>query len=515
MAVLPMSMKDSNGYSGMSDNARLCLRFAAKRYLVFCFTGFVVFTLLLRSLYFHDPQATETIALEDPEEKPALEDPDEEPQERWPGARLPPLYSQYHEYELGLPQHHWHATPHEGEPKVFFMAGHNWGNGWGNVFQEIVMNAYVSYKSNRAFVFYNYTWSYDGDYADYNGKPIPSRIPLSALVRARIRTLISVSVAGPIVGGAFPPGLHSPPAIAEQYYREICTGRIKYLNRDEVHKNLPARNMDATSKRWVATLGALDDPCVEVTSDPGAPFDWVVFGDRNAIHEVWADLAASPVLTHFGWSSLVELAFDTNREVISPTSVYEPPLSASTYTANAERYTEIKGLLVLHVRRGDYEGHCEHLARWASSYLAFNAHRALEQFDPPPGTGGGEATPEGYAFYRQHCYPSIEQIVARVRDVRAGEHAQGLEHVYIMTNGPAPWVAELKAALADTLHFKHVASSRDLVLNWEQKYVAQATDMLVGQRAQVFIGNGWSSLTGGIVLMRMANRFHPETTRFF
>ena len=106
-----------------------------------------------------------------------------------------------------------------------------------------------------------------------------------------------------------------------------------------------------------------------------------------------------------------------------------------------------------------------------------------------------------------------------------------------MTNGAPEWVALLKQALAATGHYKHVASSRDLVLSWEQKYVAQAMDMLVGQRAQVFIGNGvscptllqaqqkkeidsrlasqWSSLTGGIVVMRTANRFHPDTTRFF
>ena len=71
----------------------------------------------------------------------------------------------------------------------------------------------------------------------------------------------------------------------------------------------------------------------------------------------------------------------------------------------------------------------------------------------------------------------------------AAGHAP-LDRVYIMTNGASEWVAHLKAALAATGHFAHVASSRDLVLSWEQKYVAQAVEMLVGERAQVFIGNG-------------------------
>ena len=33
-------------------------------------------------------------------------------------------------------------------------------------------------------VFYNHTWRIDGTvYTDYNGKPIPSQIPLSAILR--------------------------------------------------------------------------------------------------------------------------------------------------------------------------------------------------------------------------------------------------------------------------------------------------------------------------------------------
>ena len=220
-----------------------------------------------------------------------------------------------------------------------------------------------------------------------------------------------------------------------------------------------------------------------------------MFGERNGLHGLWAqDLAASPILTHFAWSALVELAFDTNRETIAPTTAYEPPLSTVPYTSNAERYSPLPGLLVLHVRRGDYEAHCAHLARWSSTWLAFNGLPQLEQFTPPPGgPAEGTATDEGMALYLERCYPSIARIVEHAEAARATEAAAGhapLDRVYIMTNGASEWVAHLKAALAATGHFAHVASSRDLVLSWEQKYVAQAVDMLVGQRAQVFIGNG-------------------------
>lgn len=210
------------------------------------------------------------------------------------------------------------------------------------------------------------------------------------------------------------------------------------------------------------------------------------------MHDAWADFAASPIITSFRWSPLVELAFDNNREVIAPTAVSEPPLSALPYdTPNAVRYAPIQGLLVLHLRRGDYAGHCEHLAKWSSTFLAFNALPGLEDFTPPPGAAPwGENTPENTALYHRRCLPTIEEVVARVREVQQARAAHGLENVYIMTNGAREWVQELKVALAEMGGFKHVASSRDTVLNWEQKYVAQAMDMLVGQRAQVFIGNG-------------------------
>ena len=87
-----------------------------------------------------------------------------------------------------------------------------------------------------------------------------------------------------------------------------------------------------------------------------------------------------------------------------------------------------------------------------------------------------------------HLAEALAQQAQRPERSYAGR--PHLDRVFVMTNGAPEWVALLKQALAATGHYKHVASSRDLVLSWEQKYVAQAVDMLVGQRAQVFIGNG-------------------------
>ncbi len=116
MAVLPMNVKDGNGYPKNPDHSLMFLRFVARRYLVFGLTGFLAFTLLFRMLYF-PPE----VILESPAAG------QERSSSRWPGARLPPLYSQYHEYDLRLPQHHWHASSHEAEPKFFFVPGHSRG----------------------------------------------------------------------------------------------------------------------------------------------------------------------------------------------------------------------------------------------------------------------------------------------------------------------------------------------------------------------------------------------------
>ena len=210
-----------------------------------------------------------------------------------------------------------------------------------------------------------------------------------------------------------------------------------------------------------------------------------IFGSKRVL-AIWDSLKKSPVITGFRWSQLIEDGFVKNRRYFTHTSWLR-----DFFTSPAYPYDVIPGLLVLHIRRGDFEEHCMHFARWGSQWNGFNQFPELpDQFVPPPGSGNGQFTEEGKDIYLRHCFPDIEQIVARVREVQRSDAARGLDKVYIMTNGAVPWVEELKAALRDLGNFKHVASSRDLVLNWEQKYVAQAMDMLVGQRAQVFIGNG-------------------------
>ncbi len=215
-----------------------------------------------------------------------------------------------------------------------------------------------------------------------------------------------------------------------------------------------------------------------------------LFADAGRLLDIWPHFSQSPIVQDFSWSTLVELAFDNNREVISPASPFEPPLSSSPAHGLA-RYSSIPGLLVLHIRRGDFKGHCHDvLARRSIGFTGFNSFPSLpDQWDLPSDISDHDKK----ALYTRHCFPDINMIVEHVEEVRRTAEGRGLAHVYIMTNGSPSWVAKLKSALRAEHDWAHISSSRDLMLNPEQKYVAQAMDMLVAQRAQVFIGNGVSS----------------------
>ena len=132
--------------------------------------------------------------------------------------------------------------------------------------------------------------------------------------------------------------------------------------------------------------------------------------------------------------------------------------------------------------------------------MGFNEFPGLpDRFSPPEVPSAGNASPEELTRYRAHCFPDIAQIVARVREVRTSLlPATPLSRVYVLTNGRPEWLAELKDALqedarASGLHaWTHIGTSRDLRFTREQQHSAQALDMAVAQRADVFLGTGVS-----------------------
>jgi hypothetical protein len=225
-----------------------------------------------------------------------------------------------------------------------------------------------------------------------------------------------------------------------------------------------------------------------------------LFGDSKRLLDIWPSFSTSPILTHFSWSPLITAALAANADVI------HPALSSASPSSFVPSFKPppLSGLLALHIRRGDYIDHCTHLTNWSVRFLGFNEFPGLpDKFTPPKHSGsydndyGYDIPPEERARYRAHCFPEIGQIVSRVREVRASlQSTTKLTRVYSMTNGRPEWLEELKVALQEDARreglaeWEHIGTSRDLRLTGEQKHNSQAVDMAVGQRAEVFIGNG-------------------------
>ncbi|ESK93147.1 ATP:ADP antiporter [Moniliophthora roreri MCA 2997] len=464
---------------------------------------------------------------------------------------LPPLYEQYHEYERNLPQHDMELPAPDGKSARFiFSANHAWGSGWGNTLQEMIMNAHLAYATKRAFVFYNYTWDRHEDaFSDFNGKVIPSRVPVSTML------------SGPIVGGSWTPELapYIPRAVSSEYFYKVCQERT-VIHTEDVKSALTTGDGVTILQTWVDKINSIEDRCIEIYHDSNHIFDFWLFGSTD-IHSLWPIMAKSPILTQFNFSPLILLAYTANRHhFITPkdTSLasYFPSiggyLPALTYSeiprppASAPPLsTPIPGLMVLHLRRGDFEDHCRHLARYGSTYNGYNSFPHFpDRFDPSILGMNSQEWNEDRAYnelYKEHCYPDIDQIIKRVGDIRRSVDerrslGQGnswlsrlltwigssdadlhpLRRIYVMTNGKNEWLDELKSALVeDGWELNGISTSRDLELTWEQKYVSQALDMYVAARAQVFVGNGFSSLTSNTVMLRMANNMDPLDTRFW
>ena len=207
-----------------------------------------------------------------------------------------------------------------------------------------------------------------------------------------------------------------------------------------------------------------------------------MFGKKGRLLSIWPYLSKSPVATHWGWSPIVYKAFRKNRHLFEPTTFWRWLFNFQKENTSSV----ISGLLAIHVRRGDFKEHCAHLAEWGADWNAFNSFpEFLDKLDGPTDRG------DTAELHIRRCYPSIEQIVDKVRQVRK-EAASPLQYLYIMTNGQTPWVQELKSALAQNMSWDRIGSSQDLELTWEQQFVAQSLDMYIAQRADVLIGNGVS-----------------------
>lgn len=240
----------------------------------------------------------------------------------------------------------------------------------------------------------------------------------------------------------------------------------------------------------------------------GAEGDARILGNHERMLPLWPTMSGSPVLKGWDWSPLIHAAYERNRELFSPPAGYSRLAAlgdAIGLSSTEDPRSTIKGLLAVHIRRGDFAEHCRHLARWGADWNSWNSFpEFVDRFEKPEGTSADEVE----SVYMRRCYPSIEQIVDKVRRVQEG--SRELRYLYVMTNGAVAWVKELEEALREDGRVRgrvwaSVKSSRDLELTWQEKFVGHAVDMYVAQRAEVLIGNGVSAVSVSVLLCVLAD----------
>lgn len=466
---------------------------------------------------------------------------------------VPPSYEDIRAYERLLPQHNLTRAKAEGHKYLKFR-GHLWGHGLNNILQETILMSYLSHLTNRSFVYQDYIWSQlPFPYTVYDFALRPSRIPFNAFI------------SGPTAGGPISfsdPDVHRI-AVSDEFYNVVCPPSQVHL--------LPSRgaphDTDGASyiQWWVDRLSTVPEiTCLEIDADKDQVFDLWLFGEKRIL-TLWDDLSRSSILQNFSWSHLVLSAVLRNLVVLRPPSkralydsLFRPsvhlPISSSTEPLSHENVTYsqpgLPDLVAVHIRRGDFSRACYRHAKYKSTYMGLNQFQSfVDVFDPEPyitrtpdanddaskksdhqGKDRGNDSPgvtDLESYYMAHCFPSITQVVTRLHKIRRDN--PGLKSVYILSNAWGSWLRQLKKELmkrpsqssAETLEgtddiggWEHVITSYDLVLDPQQRYIDMAVDMAIAEQARVFVGNGFSSASSNVVMLRMAKGMDPRTNRF-
>ncbi|KAG8915667.1 hypothetical protein FRC00_001533, partial [Tulasnella sp. 408] len=221
------------------------------------------------------------------------------------------------------------------------------------------------------------------------------------------------------------------------------------------------------------------------------------------------------------------------------------PHGDASFSSNTTTSPTIKGLIAVHLRRGDFKMHCHWLADRIEPFAGWNQFPfLLDRFTPPESLPGYLQRGKTHDLYMSRCWPEIDHIVKRLREIRRLH--PGLERVFVLTNGKKDWVDRLKRALVQSgdgpllddgtedgsstttipslpnaedapnteggigpqvppgairvqpvpppatskAGWKEVLTSKDLQIFWTEREIDQAVDMEIARRAEVFLGNG-------------------------
>jgi len=456
---------------------------------------------------------------------------------------VPSTYQDVRLYERNLPQHRIREAVSEKigrdgvterihRRKYLWFDGALWGHGLNNVLQESFVMSYIAQLSHRSYVFEDHVWSkLPLPYTLYDFALRPSRIPMNAFI------------SGPSAGGPMPDGNLAHRAVSLEFFNTVCHPEERVTVSTALAPLDASKNGDEIVQWFVDELKKVEDePCVVIDSEGRSLFDAGLFGSKRIL-SIFDGLVESPILANFAWSPLVLSAVARNFAILQPdnlSDLYPSPPSSSHSNAGV-----LSGVVAVHLRRGDYSRHCRRLVGWDMEYMGVNQYDGLpDRFDadaylrehkfhslavtstqslasrnsslptaPLPATT--HRTSEDHTiltpYYLTHCLPEIQEIVERLHQVRL--ESPGLKRVYLLSNGWGWWLNSLAQALKKD-GWEDIRHNGELEMDSAQKHVAMAVDMAIAEKAEVFVGNGFSSLTGNIVTLRLSRGFKPKSNRF-
>lgn len=215
------------------------------------------------------------------------------------------------------------------------------------------------------------------------------------------------------------------------------------------------------------------------------------------LHDIWQSYSKY-LSNHFEWSFQVLGLVQRTQTALSLS-----PSPAANYMA-------------LHLRRGDFESHCDWLRHqrtgfttWATLGLVFPSSTlspALDINDPDS------------VF--EHCYPSLRRILAAV--THQAKDRPHVRRLHVLHDGawdhPLVYLQfyKLREALMNPVWAKRegwvggpmvqVTQSSDIAATRGENDWKVCVDMELAVKAQAFVGNGYSSLSSQIIALRLATQ---------
>ncbi|KAJ7594587.1 hypothetical protein C8J56DRAFT_1044313 [Mycena floridula] len=326
------------------------------------------------------------------------------------------------------------------------------GAGFTNQVQEILLFHHLALLTSRLYVYQPFIWN-----------PRKAALPLSAFLLGPTKNSIN-----------------------QRLFDEVCPPEeVKHV---EIHA--PNNDLWQEAQR---VLGS-DDRCLVVTN---WIFNWRYLAS-SGVHAIWPSFQKY-LADYFEWPSNIQTMISQAQAALN--------LRPEPSSTDGEPY------MAVHLRRGDFEDHCRELAESRTGFTTWSTLPIFESSVFPPALDVSNQS-----SVIEHCYSSLRRILAAMdQQLRTRPHVRALyalhdgawDHlnVYIQFYKleEALKSPERAQAAGWSGGLKLITHSGMLPVQWGERDWKVAVDMELARKAEVFIGNGYSSLSSQIIALRLAD----------